>query len=560
MTPTTFVNIASLDDHRTVDTVACLYHTAAHPIRVVVVLQTDDPEHAKRIHQVAPEVRIVEVPLAYARGPVWARALGASYWNGEDFYYQCDAHTQHPVGWDATLAGWSDALPEKHILSHYIGFRPPGEEVLSYIDAILWDHEGLHTTRREWDAKEAVSPIPARFIGAGHLWAPGRVLRDCPQDPFLFFQGEEQTWAARLWTHGYDLYHPPGITAWSSFTHDCHRLHHYHGDSSLVLDRLSKDRVQSLFGHPSGTVATCYPYGFGAERSIKEWYEWSGCDPRTERVTDDVGWRAQNPARRVEWASSPATVQRDAETDVFATIASFDDPDTPTTAASLLSDPGASVRLHIVLQTDNDDLDRQCRDAGAEVLRVPLEDAPVGVGWPRAVGQALHRGERWWCQADAHMRFPAGWAAASIDHLLNNTHDRTVLSGRLGMHGGCVVDCAWMFARALWLEEMPYDPRWYYHGEDPALTLRSWTNGWDVIRPQAAMAPEHIDHPAPLKTEQPWQQRGSSDADIRSREQVERVLRGAIGPYGLGVVRALDDFENTTKHKIDTETLRLLPI
>ena len=45
-----------------------------------------------------------------------------------------------------------------------------------------------------------------------------------------------------------------------------------------------------------------------------------------------------------------------------------------------------------------------------------------------------------------------------------------------GFHvaGGCV------FAPGRIVNEIPYDPLLYFHGEEQALALRAWTRGWDA--------------------------------------------------------------------------------
>ena len=54
-------------------------------------------------------------------------------------------------------------------------------------------------------------PLPAFHVGAGCLFAPGRIAEHFPYDPWLYFHGEEQALALRLYTHGWDLFHMPGL-------------------------------------------------------------------------------------------------------------------------------------------------------------------------------------------------------------------------------------------------------------------------------------------------------------------------------------------------------------
>ena len=211
--------------------------------------------------------------------------------------------------------------------------------------------------------------------------------------------------------------------------------------------------------------------------------------------------------------------------DVYATIASYEDPDTPMTCASLLADPGLNVRLHVVLQTDDLGLYQAVVATGAEVLHIPRANAR-GCCWARAKGQLHWHGERYWAQFDSHTRFEPGWAltlARQLDDLpgkaalssyalafgadLRPHHpgmtsdmvlqswgddgwhcaQSTVPIGELCPDGKPVPGRTWSahlhFSPAYWIEEVPYDPQLWFSGEEQSTMLRAWTHGWDIYAP-----------------------------------------------------------------------------
>ncbi len=46
-----------------------------------------------------------------------------------------------------------------------------------------------------------VAPTLSWFVSAEMLFAPARLVKDMPYDPWLYFLGEEISLAVRLWTH-----------------------------------------------------------------------------------------------------------------------------------------------------------------------------------------------------------------------------------------------------------------------------------------------------------------------------------------------------------------------
>ena len=300
--------------------------------------------------------------------------------------------------------------------------------------------------------------------------------------------------------------------------------------------------------------------------------------------------------------------------EVFATIASYEDPETPSTCASLLADPGLTTRLHVVLQTDDDGLYRATRATGAEVLRIPREDAR-GACWPRAVSHTYHRGERWIAQFDSHMRFDPGWAATLAEQLdglghraaltayvhdfatdANHPPDHASIMdifqwGDDGWHcrpayyslndfpGGRpiparVLSAHCLFAPALWLEEIPYDPKIYFSGEEQTLMLRAWTCGWDLFHP-ACNVVYHRYHKKGFKYREMISDHNPEwwKIDVVSKDRVARFYgwprpweqhwdghgivvpeNPDLGVFGPGDVRTIQEFEEWAGVDIQART------
>ncbi|MDL2357581.1 MAG: GlcNAc-transferase family protein [Pseudomonadota bacterium] len=225
----------------------------------------------------------------------------------------------------------------------------------------------------------------------------------------------------------------------------------------------------------------------------------------------------------------------------------------------------------------------------------------LGVSWARNLAFSLFDGEHFLLQIDSHTCFEPGWdtglrtehaklLARSAHPLLSTypyrfdmvdgvacyeapdgrtalvlrPHPETPLSSEgvvlrfAGKHmftdeaaAGCHVAAGFIFCAGKFVEEVPYDPYLYFHGEEQSLAVRAYTRGWDIFHPtrvplyhlyKSANTPHETHH---------WH--GDIDAarafsgtylTERAKRRLERLLcgDGLPGAYGLGSVRTLDEF------------------
>jgi hypothetical protein len=295
-----FVSLAAYCDPVLPFTLARATAQAAAPQRLHFGVVDQSPADAPRVAAPAAAggLRQLRMDLADARGPCWARAIAMTLYDGEDWFLQLDSHMDFDPGWDERLVAQAVALgaPERGlVLSTYpdafrfedgrpVRHRPTSgvlAQVLKPGAAFATDHPVLSFEAHPVPGER---PLPAFHVGAGCLFAPGRIVERFPYDPWLYFHGEEQALALRLYTHGWDLFHPPALA-----------VHHLYNDAGSgapprplhwdaahdalrdtgwwSLEQRSRARLAALVAGEDLGV-----YGLGSVRSLPDYAAFSGID------------------------------------------------------------------------------------------------------------------------------------------------------------------------------------------------------------------------------------------------------------------------------------------
>jgi len=312
-----FVSIAAYCDPVLPFTLARAIATAHAPERLHfgVVDQSDLPAPDARSLQPA-RLSYMRIDPVYARGPCWARAIAMSLFAGEEWFFQIDSHMDFEPGWDRRLQEQALALlPGRKgvVLSSYPNafvfedgrpvHKPSTDKVLAHVvrpgQAFEPGHPVLGFEAHPMDVER---PVAAIHLGAGCVFAPGTFVQSFPYDPWFYFHGEEQALAARLFTHGWDVFHVPGLPVFHLYNHPGsgapQRPLHWEErqDSARAqnwweLEQRSRARLAALLaGEPLGV------FGLGRDRSMADYAAFSGIDyasraiePRAYRVQDRPG-------------------------------------------------------------------------------------------------------------------------------------------------------------------------------------------------------------------------------------------------------------------------------
>ncbi|HEY8360494.1 MAG TPA: GlcNAc-transferase family protein, partial [Ramlibacter sp.] len=241
---------------------------------------------------------LLQVAARDARGPCWARSLAMTLYDGEDWFLQLDSHMDFDPGWDEQLVAHATGLgaPGRGlVISSYPNAfvleegrpvrRPTTEGALAHVVKPGAAFEAGHPVLPfEAHPVDTEHPVRGFHLGAGCLFAPGRLVQALPYDPWFYFHGEEQAFALRLYTRGWDIFHVPGLPVHHLYNHAGSgappRPMHWDAEqedgratSWWALEQRSRGRLAALVAGEDLGV-----FGLGTERSVAEYAAFSGID------------------------------------------------------------------------------------------------------------------------------------------------------------------------------------------------------------------------------------------------------------------------------------------
>jgi hypothetical protein len=284
---------------------------------------------------------------------------------------------------------------------------------------------------------------------------------------------------------------------------------------------------------------------------------------------------------------------------IFVNIASYRDPECQHTIRDLFgkADHPDLIKVGVCWQFDPE-MDKDCfqiRTRPAQVREIHVHPREsLGACWARSRAAELWDGEEYVLQIDSHMRFVQGWDRKMIAMLDKCSSSRAVLTTHPLAYtppdklsapalpvvmpkefdkGGVLKLRAWtlpisarpaeplrcyllgagfVFAPARFWQDVPYDPKLYFHGEEITLSVRAFTHGWDLFAPNDVLLYHNYTpdaRPRHWQDNKDWARLNDlSYARVRALLGIAGVTPPPAASddsehYGLGTSRTLDQFE-----------------
>lgn len=280
---TTFVSISCFNDIDVIETVKSLKAQAARPddLRIVVVLQTDEPEKFQGI-----DAEVHQFPLSWATGCGKPRTFAVEQLKDERYYLQLDCHMRFQLGWDETLLKELAECPDPEMA--VLNTLPPGFVIKTgELLAMESYYSKLDQFRRNIPVgsfgvvPQDQPPLLIPLAAAGFMFCTATAIKLAPPDPFYHFDGEELSQSLRLWTHGYSIH-----AIRPCIVHHAYRDMNPRQGSDLNEDirrhRISVQRIEALLNTaplerlPEACLVELDKYGLGTVRSVNSWEETFG--------------------------------------------------------------------------------------------------------------------------------------------------------------------------------------------------------------------------------------------------------------------------------------------
>jgi hypothetical protein len=326
-----FINICCYRDPMLYTTVTDAYNMAKYKDSLVFAITDQSFEKEVIDIEALPfknQIRYFRCDPEFSLGMGWARHQGQLFYDNEDYYLQVDAHTVFDFNWDEQFIQKLEYLRQYHekpVLTAYpraVNFIDPeisnpydisnfkkdyGNTDHTHTMAVCEQDGPFHIPNVPYLLKfktlwhKGHDPVHGFLISGGCIFTLGKVIEEMPADPFLYFSGEEQAIALKLWTHGYNIFHwgkLPVFHLYASATvssDNTRRKHHWSDKEThekvvkvapwSYFQSRGQKRVEDLC---TGKLSADYPYGLGKARTLDQYIKWTGINYINRTATENA--------------------------------------------------------------------------------------------------------------------------------------------------------------------------------------------------------------------------------------------------------------------------------
>jgi predicted 2-oxoglutarate/Fe(II)-dependent dioxygenase YbiX len=295
--PSIFVQIPAYRDVECAPTLANMFAEAAKPERIFVGIcwqyKLEEDEASPNLpEKFAKQIRITTHPVSASRGVSWARYEAQKLYQNETYTLMIDSHMRFAKRWDEILITQLKNCDSKKavITCHPPEYAPPNVLQTSAKPTVIRAHTanaaGDIRLRGEALDRTPVEPVRGAFASPACIFASGKLVAEVPSDPHLYFEQEEMCYSARLFTHGWDVFHPTAHAVYHLYDTTpvpfARRKHWEDYPDWNSLNLLAIERRNHLLGaalaKTDAALLEIEKFGLGRARSLEQYAEFCGID------------------------------------------------------------------------------------------------------------------------------------------------------------------------------------------------------------------------------------------------------------------------------------------
>jgi glycosyltransferase involved in cell wall biosynthesis len=287
-----FIQVASYRDPQLLPTIKSAIENAKKPNNLVfgIARQFKEDDGFDNLDEYSKDkrFRILNIPYNESKGACWARNQIQQLYKGEKYTLQIDSHMRFAPNWDEEMIKMVKSLQKKGhkkpLLTGYVSSFDPENDPESRVkepwrmvfDRFIPEGAVFFLPETIPNYQDLTEPIPARFYSAHFCFTLGEFAKEVQHDPEFYFHGEEISISARAYTHGYDLFHPHKTLIWHEYTRKG-RTKQWDDDGKWVeKNNHCHKKNRSLFGIDGENEMEHGIYGFGKDRSLRDYEKYSG--------------------------------------------------------------------------------------------------------------------------------------------------------------------------------------------------------------------------------------------------------------------------------------------
>lgn len=287
-----FVQIANYRDPESPFTIDDLFTKAAHPelITIGVCWQhfANDPFPYFTDKSYINQIKITEVDAHKTQGVCWARWLTQCMLTDEKYTLMIDSHMRFVKNWDLLMIDELKKCPSKKPLLSCLpaSYTPPNNLNVHAKPSITkpdaFNEAGDIRCSGVMMSKELDNPVRGSFISGGFMFSLSTVVKEVPYDPYMYFNQEEMSYSIRLWTHGWDVYHPSKVLLYHYYAPPNRSTHWQDNPDWIKFQTRGLQRFNFLTKYKTDVdkdaIQEIERFGLGTERSLESFEQFCGVD------------------------------------------------------------------------------------------------------------------------------------------------------------------------------------------------------------------------------------------------------------------------------------------